>query len=121
MATGAYNENAYENAVIEVLRSMKWEYMYGPDIERDYSDPTLPDVFEYQVRKLNKGVPDEAVNDAIRQVRGIAGGIDHAGDQYAVARLEVLDLLKRQRSCDSLFHIHALLTDPRCSGASHGS
>ena len=74
MATGAYNENAYENAVLEVLRAMKWEYMYGPDIERDYSDPTLPDVFEYQVRKLNKGVPDEAVNDAIRQVRGIAGG-----------------------------------------------
>ena len=74
MATGAYNENAYENAVLEVLRSMKWEYMYGPDVKRDYSDPTLPDVFEYQVRKLNKGVPDEAVNDAIRQVRGIAGG-----------------------------------------------
>ena len=72
--TGSYNENAYENAVLEVLRSMKWEYMYGPDIERDYSDPTLPDVFEYQVRKLNKGVPDEAVNDAIRQVRGITGG-----------------------------------------------
>ena len=60
--------------MLEVLRSMKWEYMYGHDIERDYSDPTLPDVFEYQVRKLNKGVPDEAVNDAIRQVRGIAGG-----------------------------------------------
>ena len=74
MTTGSYNESDYENAVIEVLRSMKWEYMYGPDVERDYSDPTLPDVFEYQVRKLNKGVPDEAVNDAIRQVRGIAGG-----------------------------------------------
>ncbi len=74
MATGAYNENSYENAVIEVLRSTGWEYMYGPDIERDYSDPTLPDVFEHQVRQLNKGVPEEAVNDAIRQVRGIAGG-----------------------------------------------
>ncbi len=77
MPSGAYNENAYENVVLEVLRSVKWEYMYGPDIERDYSDPTLPDVFEYQVRKLNKGVPDEAVNDAIRQVCGTATRVCH--------------------------------------------
>ena len=35
MATGAYNENAYENAVLEVLRSMKWDCLFGPDIERD--------------------------------------------------------------------------------------
>jgi len=35
MPTGACNENAYENAVPEVLRSMKCEYLYSPDIERD--------------------------------------------------------------------------------------
>jgi type I restriction enzyme R subunit len=74
MTTGSYNESAYEKAVLDLLAEEGWTVEYGPDIERDYSDPTLPDVFEYQVRKLNKGVPDEAVNDAIRQVRGIAGG-----------------------------------------------
>ena len=68
MTTGFYNESDYENAVLEVLRAMKWEYMYDPDVERDYRDPTLPDVFECQVRKLNKGVPDEAVNDTTRLV-----------------------------------------------------
>ena len=74
MATGAYNENAYENAVLEVLRSMKWDCLFGPDIERDYSDPMLADAFTFQVRKLNRDVPAEAVDDAIRQVRSIGGG-----------------------------------------------
>ena len=74
MSIGAYNENAYENAVLEVLRSMKWDCLFGPDIERDYSDPMLAETFTYQVRKLNGGVPAEAVDDAIRQVRSISGG-----------------------------------------------
>ncbi|MBQ2623539.1 MAG: HsdR family type I site-specific deoxyribonuclease [Kiritimatiellae bacterium] len=74
MPTGAYNENSYENAVMEVLRSMKWECLYGPEVERDYSDPMLADVFVSQVRRLNRDVPAAAVEDAIKQVRGIGGG-----------------------------------------------
>lgn len=74
MPIGAYNENAYENAVLEVLRLMKWECLFGPDIEREYSDPMLADAFTFQVRKLNRDVPAEAVDDAIRQVRSIGGG-----------------------------------------------
>jgi hypothetical protein len=41
MPSGAYNENAYENAVLEVLRSMKWDCLFGPDIERDALLPKL--------------------------------------------------------------------------------
>ena len=81
MATGAYNENAYENAVLEVLRSMKWEYMYGPDIERDYSDPTLPDVFEYQVRSISGGslvVRNAIFTDWLQN--GVDGACRVAGD-----------------------------------------
>lgn len=74
MASGAYNENSYENAVLEVLGSLGWERMFGPDVERDYGDPMLADTFEQQVRRLNPKVPREAVEDAIRQVRGIGGG-----------------------------------------------
>ena len=38
MATGAYNENAYEKAVMELLAKEGWQVEYGPDIERDYSE-----------------------------------------------------------------------------------
>ena len=40
MPSGAYSENSYENAVIESLLSERWMYCYGPDIDRDYRDPT---------------------------------------------------------------------------------
>ena len=72
---GSYNESAYENAVIEVLKSTKWEYTYGPDIEdRDYQDPVLNDVFQYQLRRLNRDVPDDAIQSAFHKVKEIVSG-----------------------------------------------
>ena len=75
MPSGKYNENAFENAVIEVLKNTKWEYTYGPDIEeRDYHDPVLNDVFKYQLRKLNRDVPDDAITAAFHRVKEIVSG-----------------------------------------------
>ena len=51
MATGSYNESAYENAVLEVLRSMKWDCLFGPDVERDALLPKLMSG-EIDVRKV---------------------------------------------------------------------
>ena len=31
-----YNEEAYENALIELFQNMGWEHVYGPDVERDW-------------------------------------------------------------------------------------
>ena len=28
----AYNEEAYENALIELFQNMGWEHVYGPDV-----------------------------------------------------------------------------------------
>ncbi len=40
MPSGAYSENCYEDAVIEALHKSRWDWFYGPDIVRDYRDPT---------------------------------------------------------------------------------
>ena len=34
-----YNEEAYENALIELFQNMRWEYVYGPEVERDWHSP----------------------------------------------------------------------------------
>ena len=34
-----YNEEAYENALIELFQNMGWEHVYGPDIDRDWHSP----------------------------------------------------------------------------------
>ena len=34
-----YTEADYENSVIELFRNMEYNYLYGPDIERDVHNP----------------------------------------------------------------------------------
>lgn len=31
-----YNEEAYENALIELFQNMGWEHVYGPEVDRDW-------------------------------------------------------------------------------------
>ena len=36
--SGIYTEADYENTIIELFENMGWSHVYGPDIERDYSN-----------------------------------------------------------------------------------
>ena len=74
MPSGAYSENSYENAVIESLLSERWMYLHGPEIDRDYRDPTYAPILDQMVRKLNPEVPAEAIDAALRKVKEIEGG-----------------------------------------------
>ena len=40
------NENTLEQAVIAQLQENGYEYLYGPDIDRDYHEVILRDYFE---------------------------------------------------------------------------
>ena len=42
----SYNEEAYENALIELFQNMGWEHVYGPDIDRDWHSPLYDSVLE---------------------------------------------------------------------------
>ena len=41
-----YNEEAYENALIELFQNMGWEHVYGPEVERDWHSPLYDSVLE---------------------------------------------------------------------------
>ena len=34
-----FTEASYENSVIELFKNINYEYVYGPDIERDFYSP----------------------------------------------------------------------------------
>ena len=37
-----YSEADYENSIIELFQNeLEYEYVYGPDIERDFSSPDI--------------------------------------------------------------------------------
>ena len=71
-----YNTEAdYENAIIELFRNdLGYEYVYGPDVERDFSSPLYDTVLEVSLYRLNKGLPADAINDALFKLRNFENG-----------------------------------------------
>ena len=71
-----YTENEYEQALIELFQSLegkRYRYVYGPDIERDYSNPLLDDVLQDSLHRINPTLPLDAIEDAIKKLHQIEG------------------------------------------------
>lgn len=64
-----YNEEAYENALIELFQNMGWQHVYGPDIDRDIRSPLYESVLEESVRRLNPSAAPAAINEALLKLR----------------------------------------------------
>ena len=76
MATTIFTEDTYEQALIELFKSLEGEqyrYEYGPDIERDYSNPLLDDVLQASLQRINPTLPASAIDDAIKKLHQIEG------------------------------------------------
>lgn len=70
-----YNEASYENSVIELFRNdLGYEYAYGPDIERDFYSPLYEEVLIDSLYRLNKGLPDDAIQDALFKLKNFENG-----------------------------------------------
>ena len=68
-----FSEDTYEQALIELFRELGFNYEYGPDIERDYSNPLLDDVLQASLRRINPTLPQSAIEDAIKKLHQIEG------------------------------------------------
>ena len=64
-----FKESNVEEAVIEQLQELGYEYQYGPDIERDYKEPILKDVFYDSLYKINKDITEDIADEVYRKVR----------------------------------------------------
>lgn len=67
----AINENTLEQAIIIELQDKGYDYIYGPDIERDYHDVILFDYFRLAMANINPGIRDEYVNEAYRSIKDL--------------------------------------------------
>lgn len=71
----SYAEASYENAIIEMFCNiLGYQHVYGPDIERDYSDPLYQDELMLALRRINRGLPDVAIKEAIEKLRHGSSG-----------------------------------------------
>jgi len=72
---GLYTEADYENSVIELFRNdLGYEYAYGPDIERDFYSPLYEEVLLDSLNRLNRGLPDDAIQDALFKLNNFENG-----------------------------------------------
>ena len=70
-----YTEADYENSVIELFRNdLGYEYAYGPDIERDFYSPLYEKVLLDSLYRLNRGLPDDAIQDALFKLKNFENG-----------------------------------------------
>lgn len=72
------DEDFYEQAIIEHLtESLGYTHLYGPDVERTsdkFDDVFLPDVLPAALRRINKQLPQAAIDEAIVKISNVEGG-----------------------------------------------
>ena len=70
-----FTEDMFEQAIIELFEKMGYTHIYAPDMGReDYSSPLLEDVLRDSLVKLNKGLPLDAITEAIGKLRNFDTG-----------------------------------------------
>lgn len=72
----AFNESAYEQALLDLFQGLegnRYRYQYGPDMNRDYTQPILLDVLRDSLCNLNPTAPKCVIDDAIKKIQKIEG------------------------------------------------
>lgn len=70
----SYTEAHFENAIIQQMQELDYDYVYGPDVERDYEDPLYSAVLEASIRRVNPDVSEAAITEALYKLRNIENG-----------------------------------------------
>lgn len=71
----AISESEVEEAALDILRELGWTILHGPDIseggsneERKYSEVVLVNRLRNALERINKDIPEEAIQEAIKKV-----------------------------------------------------
>ena len=73
--SGLYTESDYENSIIELFQNtLEYEYIYGPDIERDFYSPLYEDVLIDSLHHLNRNLPNDAIQEALHKLKNFENG-----------------------------------------------
>ena len=67
--SGGYTETDYEHTIIELFQNMGWQYVYGPDIDRDYHSPLYESELDEGIRRINPHMPENAIHEALFKLK----------------------------------------------------
>ena len=70
-----FTEADYENSIIELFRNeLGYDYVYGPEAERDFHSPLYEEVLLDALHRLNPALPEDAVQDAWFKLKNFENG-----------------------------------------------
>lgn len=69
-----FNEQTFEQAVIELFVNMGYSHIYAPNLDRDNNSPLLNSVLQDSIVKLNKGLHLNAINEALNKLKSFDSG-----------------------------------------------
>ena len=64
-----FKEEQVEQAIIEQLQGLGYECLYGPEIERDYKEVIIKDIFFNSLFKINPDITQEIADEVYRKIR----------------------------------------------------
>ena len=65
----SFTEADYENSVLDLFREINYDYVYGPDIERNLRSPLYDDILEESLYRINPNCNDKAIVDALYKLK----------------------------------------------------
>lgn len=69
-----YNEDSYEKSIIELFQNMGYQYIYAPDLDRDFKSPLYDYELVNSLHRINKDLPLEAIKEAINKLQNFDNG-----------------------------------------------
>ena len=70
-----FTEAHFENAILELMHDkLGYERIYGPDVERDYTEPLHLAIVRQSLFDINPSLATEAIDEAIVKIRNIENG-----------------------------------------------
>ena len=70
-----FMESNFENSIIDLFQNnLGYDYLYGPNIERDFYNPLYEEVLLDSLHRLNNDAPDDAIQDALFKLKNFENG-----------------------------------------------
>ena len=69
-----FNESSYENSIVELLESLGYTHLYGPDVKRDTRNPLYEEQLRSSLESINPKLPAVAIDEAIMKIKEYEAG-----------------------------------------------
>lgn len=82
---GKYYESQFEEATIELLTEAQWQYSFGDELHRKYTDPLIEEDLRafLNAQYADKGLTDAELENVVANLRNVGGQNDYYAAQNA--------------------------------------